>query len=541
MMRVSCRASMLAFGFLFSTGCGGSPRPRDVVVYASGADLESANPLTTIHSLSLQVQRYALFTTLARYDSSLNPVPYVARSWEWSDDHRELTLHLISRLKWHDGRPTTARDVSFTLLAARDPATGYARGGDLAGVDTVLALDDTTAVLRFGVAQPRFPLILCDLPILPAHLLASVPRGAIRRAPFNLAPVGNGRFRFVKRVAGQRWVFARNMEFPAELGGPPRIKSFVVAVVDEATTKLAGLASGDLDFAGIAPSMASLATHDPTINVVTYPILFSTALVFNVHRAPFNDVRVRRAIDISLDRTRMVNAVLAGYGYPAAGPVAPASPYALKEDPVRNTPVADSLLDVAGWTRGEGGWRMRGDTALAIELMSVGTGENGVEQLVQADLAARGIKVELRNTEMATLLSMARANPKRFDVMLTGVPGDLSLAYLSAMYDSRQRGGALDYSNFHTPTLDSLFANTRAAVDPEALTRAWSDVQRELAREVPAVWVYHSRGVQGVAKRMQNVRMDLRGELTSLGEWSVVGAPNDSSSATKTASTGKKR
>ncbi|MGH7668171.1 MAG: ABC transporter substrate-binding protein, partial [Gemmatimonadaceae bacterium] len=126
-MSVIRRASIV--GAVLLLGCGAPPRAPGVVVYASGTDLESANPLVTIHPLSRQVQRYALFTTLARYDSTLAPVPYAARSWSWSPGHRELRFHLVTALRWDDGQPTTARDVAFTILAARDPATGYLRAG----------------------------------------------------------------------------------------------------------------------------------------------------------------------------------------------------------------------------------------------------------------------------------------------------------------------------------------------------------------------------------------------------------------------------
>jgi len=370
--------------------CAASPRPADVVVFASGTDLESGNPLVTIHPLSKQVQRFVLFTTLARYDSALVPEPYAARSWSFSADRRELTFHLLNGVRWHDGRPTTARDVAFTLLAARDPRTGYARAGDLAALDTVLAPDDSTAVLRFAAALTGFPTVLCELPVLPEHLLRDVPRPDMRRAAFNLAPLGNGPFKFVERVAGQRWVFTRNDSFPVALGGPPHVAQIVIAVVDEPTTKFAGLASGDLDFAGIAPTMAALAQRDPTIRVQDYPVLQETGLLFNTHRAPFDDLRVRRAIDLSVDRGRIVTAALAGYARAAGGPVAPESPFALAGDGARNLRSADSLLDAAGWRRAVGGARERDGKPLSIELLTVGSGDQAVEQLVQADLAERG-------------------------------------------------------------------------------------------------------------------------------------------------------
>ncbi|MFI5310573.1 MAG: ABC transporter substrate-binding protein [Gemmatimonadales bacterium] len=502
--------------------CAGSRRPAGVVVYASGSDLESANPLVTIHPLSRQVQRFALFTTLARYDSALAPVPYAARSWRWSPDHRELTFRLARGLTWHDGPATTSRDVAFTLLAAHDPRTGYWRALDLAALDTVLTPDDSTVLIRFVTPQAAFPLVLCELPLLPEHLLGTVPRAEMRRAPYNLAPVGNGPFRFVERVAGQRWVFARNPAFPAELGGAPRIESLVVAVVDEPTTKFAGLASGDLDFAGIAATMAALAQRDPVMRVLDYPILFSNALVLNVHRPPFDDARVRRALALSIDRQRIVTAAVAGYGRPASGPVPPESPLAATQEVVRDPRAADSLLDAAGWRRersAASGTRLRDGKPFRFELLTVASGDNAIEQLIQADLAARGIRAEIRQMELGAFLALARATPKTFDALLTGIPGDVTLAYVGAMYDSRQRGSSLDYADFHTPRLDSLFARTRSAASTVALAGAWRDVQEELTREMPAVWVYHARGVQGISRRMRNVEMDLRGEMESLVRW----------------------
>jgi len=508
----------LGLGLGLVASCAPS-RPADVVVYASGTDLESGNPLVTIHGLSRQIQRYALFVTLAQYDSSLAPTPYAARRWVWSADRTDLTFHLVADLRWHDGRPTTARDVAFTLDAARDPATGYWRAADLASIDTVRVHDDTTLDVRFRSPQSEFPLVLCELPILPAHLLAQVPRADMRRAAFNLSPLGNGPFRFVERRAGERWVFQRNDQFPADLGGPPRLRGLVVSVVDEPTTKFAGLASGDLDVAGIGPTMASLAAHDPSMRVLDYPVLFTTGLVFNVHKPPFDDARVRRAISLSIDRQRIVLAALAGYGTPAAGPVPPESPLALPGEPLRDTARADSLLDAAGWRRDDHGARVRSGRAFSLQLLTVGSGDNALEQLVQADLALRGIHADIRQVELGTFLTEARAPNKTFDVLVAGVPGDLALSFLGAMFESRQAGGALDYAGFHAPGLDSLFARSRAAQTVAERTADWRRVQAMLADSVPVAWLYHSRGLQGVAASLHNVVMDLRGEMVTIARW----------------------
>ncbi len=504
--------------------CGAPSRPADVIVYASGTDLESANPLVTVHPLSRQVQRYALLVTLARYDSTLTPAPYFARRWEWSSDRRRLILHL-ARLDWHDGTPTTSRDVAFTLLAARDPATGYARASDLAGLDTVRTPDDSTAVLEWKSAPADFPLVLCELPVVPEHLLAHIARRDLKRADWNTKPVGNGPFRFVERRAGQLWRFERNPAFPAELGGPPRMAGLVVAVVDEATTKFAGLSSGDLDVAGISPTMATLAKKDPTLRVMEYPILFSTGIVLNVHRPPFDDVRVRKALALTIDRQRVIDVALAGYGRAADGPVPPESPLAAGHPYRPEAARADSLLDAAGWRRSGDGPRQRDGKPLAFELITVGSSDNAIEQLIQGDLAGRGIRMSIRQLEGGSFLSAVRAKQKGFDAAITGISGDVSLAYLAAMFETSRAGSSLDYADWHSPSLDAALARARGAADDQARQEAWAEAQRVLDDSMPVVWIYHSRGVQGIAARLDGVIMDLRGEMVTVASWSARGAP----------------
>ncbi len=167
--------------------------------------------------------------------------------------------------------------------------------------------------------------------------------------------------------------------------------------------------------------------------------------------------------------------------------------------------------------------RTRAGVPLRFELLTVGSADNAVEQLIQADLAARGIRLEIRQQEMSSFLATARSDDKRFDALLTGIPGDLSLAYLSSMYASSLSGSALDYGTFHTPALDSLLRAARTA-DPDAAAARWRAVQRYLDREMPAAWVYHSRGVLGVRRRLAGVTMDLRGELVSISRWHVDGS-----------------
>jgi peptide/nickel transport system substrate-binding protein len=530
MMTCTRRSSTRALAALlaFAPACTGAPRASDTVVIASGADLESANPLVTIHPLARQVQRFALFVTLARYDAQLEPQPYFARSWSFSPDRKSLTLSLVSSLRWDDGVPTTAHDVAYTLDAARDPAVGFPRASDLAQLSSISASDDSTVTLHFAAPQPRFPSILCELPIVPAHRLARTPASAMRADSFAVHPIGNGPFRFVQRVAGQRWELARNDAFPAEMGGAPKLRRLIIAVIDEAATKFAGLTSGELDLAGISPAMAPLVARDPLLRVIEYPVLQSYGIVFNVTRPPFDDARVRRALSLAIDRRRIVAVAVHGYGEPSSDAIPATHPYARASAQgsgiALDTARADSLLDAAGWRLGAEGLRHRGTQSLTFELLTVGSSDNAAEQLIQSDLARIGAHVEIRQRELASFLAAARATPRRFDALYTGIPGDLSLSYLSAMFDTRFAGGALDYSGFHEPRLDSLFAAARGAPDAEARAR-WTDVQRALDFARPVAWIYHARGIQGASRRLEGVTMDLRGELATVAAWHTAQSP----------------
>ncbi len=505
-------------GLLGLGACGTPPRAPDTVVMASGTDLESGNPLLTVHSLTRQIQRHALFVTLVRFDSALQPLPYFARSWQWDSAHRVLRLHLVGNLTWHDGVPTTAHDVRFTFEAVRDPLVGAPRAADMTVLDSTHVVSDTVVTLHFGAAQTRIPNILAELPLVPHHLLDSVPRESWRRAAYALAPVGNGPFRFVDRIPGRRWRFARNERFPRAMGGPPALAGIVVAVVDEAATKFAGLVSGDLDIAGIAPSMAHLVRNDPALQLLTPPALFTNVLAFNTTRPPFDDQRVRHAVSLAIDRVRLVQAAVAGFATPAGSAIPPGLPMSGDQLPRHEPTRADSLLDASGWLRGPGGVRARSGTPLRVELLTVGSGDMAIEQLLQADLAERGIALVIRVAELTTFLSTVRASPKAFDVVLTGIPGDIGLGQLVALFASAQRGGAMDYTGFHRAALDIALSKARAST-PQQAREQWTRVDSILSVDTPVAWLYHARGVQGLSRRLHHVTMDLRGELVTVAQW----------------------
>lgn len=476
MIRTLCWLGVVGTG-----ACGGAAgaaaRRGATVLYAAGADLVSINPLLTDHPLAKQVQRYVLLTTLVRYDSTLTPQPYLARHWDWSADRTTLTFTLFAGLPWDDGRPTTARDVAWTLEAARDPATGYPRLTDLAAVTDVRAPDDTTVIVRFRIPQRGMPDVFTDLAILPAHLLGHVPHAQLRQAAWNGQPVGNGPFRFVLHEPHRRWVFTRNAAFPAALGGPPRLERFIVVVVDEPMTKLAALTAGELDFAGINPAHAEFVRRDPDLTVLSYPQIFVYGLVFNTRRPPFDDETIRRAAALAIDRNEIVQGFLFGFGEPAAGPVPPFVPGYVPVPPVPFAP--DSAR------------RLLAGRHPQVVLLTVGSGEAALEQLVQARLAAVGFDVSIRQLELSAFHARVYGPRHDFTAAVMGIPGDPGLGYLALIGD---------------------ISGVSPPADPAA-------AQRALVARQAAAWLYVARGGAGMNRRVRSVTMDMRGDLVTVARW----------------------
>jgi len=418
---------------LLLSACGDESQRRGAtVLFASGADLLSINPLLTDHPLARQVQRYVLLLTLARYDSTLTPHPYLARSWQWSEDGRALTFHLRTDVRWHDGVPTTARDVVWTLNAARDPATGYPRLSQLRGLTAVTAVNDSTVALRFASASPP-------------------------------------------RVQG----------FPAELGGPPLIEKLIVVVVDEPTIKLTALVAGELDFAGINPQHAAFVRRRDGLAVRDYPLIYPFGLVLNTRRPPFNDPRARLAAALAIDRQEIVDGYLFGYGVPATGPVPPDVPLYVPTPPVRLD--ADSARRLVASL----------EIPPQFELLTVGSGEAPLEQMLQARLNAVGFDVRIRQLASSAFQDYVSGSRHDFSAAVMGIPGDPGLGFL-------QRVGEL--------------TGVVVPADPKA-------AQQVLAEQLPVIWLYHARGVQGMNQRVQGVQMDVRGELPTVTAWHIRPSP----------------
>ena len=514
-------------------GCGrdraGEAAGGGSVVVGMRADFGPFNPIVNTDIYTDELIKYALFTPLIQYDAELRPRPYLAESWEMLGD-TAVVFQLRRDVRWHDGVPVTAEDVKFTFDLAKDPTTAsLLASAYLSQVESATVIDSFT--IRFDFTRPHAQAIedFWWAPV-PKHLLEGIPADQLRTAPFNLSPVGSGPYRFVERRANERLVLERNPDFPEALGGPPALERVFFRIIPEAPTMLAELVTGGVHVdIPVSPDQAAQIRSNEALQLFAFPGRTFYYIGWNNRRAPFTDARVRRALALAIDRQEIIDALLFGYGTPAAGPIPPWSPLDPGVEPLPyDTAQAAGLLEQAGWTdRNRDGIRENAQgTPLRFTLMSSDAPLNrAVVEVVQAQLRRVGVAVDVRIVEFQTLLAQHRG--RDFDAVFTSwVLDNFQVGSAPmALFHSRWANvpGSANRSSYANPQADALIESGIAETDPGAARRIWGDLTRLLQEEQPITFMFWLDELAAARRTVQNVEMDPRGELVSIARWSLAG------------------
>lgn len=528
--RVAARL-VLALGI--AAGCGGDREAGGsggTVIAALRSDFSGFNSVTNSAQYTAELMNYALFTPLVQYDENLEVRPWLAESWELHGD-TAVTFRLRGDVRWHDGRPVTARDVEFTFDLAKMPETASLLGSAfLAEVADAEWIDSLT--IRFTFERPHAQ-ALEDFwwPPMPAHLLEGIAPAELRNAPFNRAPIGSGPFRFVEWRASERLVLEANAEFPEGLGGPPAAERIVVRIVPEAATLLTELFTGgihvDID---VTPDQAASIEESADTRLFAYPGRTVYYIGWNNARAPFDDARVRRALAHAIDREQIIAALLAGHGAVATGTIPPWHPLhpADVEPLAHDTGAAARLLDEAGWTDRNGDGMRENAAGEPLRFTLVASDDpvrRGVVEVVQSQLRNVGVQVDVRVIEFQTMLEQHRS--RDFDAVFTNwVIDNFQVASPPfALFHSSQADVArsANRSSVRDPRLDRLIEAGAAATDRAEQQRIWRDFTVALQEAQPVTFMFWVEELAASRTAVQGVEMDPRGEFMTIAEWSPGG------------------
>lgn len=426
-----------------------------------------------------------IYDGLVELNSDLELEPALAESWEVSDDGLTYTFILRDGVTFHNGRVMTSEDVVYSYNRIMAEETGSPTASRFTQVGSVEAPDLQTVV--FTLEGPFAPFLsnLTDLTV--------IPREVVEEGNVQQEAIGTGPFMLEEWVPDTYVLLRANPDYYRE--GEPGVEAIRFNIVPEASTRAAGLRSGEYGFLpDVDPATAETIRGMPGVALLETQDLAYTLLGLNVSQPPFDDPRVREAINLAIDRDEIAQAVYFGNAVPG-GPLSPGlSEWTLDTDEFScyqsDPEAASALLAEAG------------QEGLEFEMLTFGTIPvvSDLAQVLQAQFERAGITATVNVAEFGTFVQRWQNSDFEAFVSLNGGSTDPD-GYL---YRTFYTGGSTNVFKYSNPEVDALLDEGQTVTAAAARFETYAQVQRELACTGPAAHVAYGtlftavgEGVQG--------------------------------------------
>jgi peptide/nickel transport system substrate-binding protein len=413
-------------------------------------------------------------------DAKLNIVPQLALSQETSADGKEVTIKLRPGVKFHDGETFDAEAAKFSLERHLTFPASF-RKPELAAVDKVEVVDPLT--VKLVLKMPYSPLVaqLADR----AGMMVSPKAAKEAGDKFGLHPVCAGPYKFVERVQQDRMVFEKFKDYWNK--DNVFIDRVVFLPIVDPTVRLANLKSGGLDLIErvLATDIKDVRS-DSRLKLSTALWLGYKGITINIGNekskgALSQSVKVRQALDLSIDREAINQVVYNGEFVPGNQWISPEHPYYQKAFPVRPRDLAKAkaLLKDAGVT-----------TPVAVDLMLSQDAESqAIAQVMQSMAAEAGFDLKLRVTEFATSLKQAEAGEYQAYILdWSGRVDPDGNAYIFL-----KSGAPQNYSAYSNPVVDKALDDARLVTDPAARKAIYEKMTKQVLEDEPIIYLNHRK------------------------------------------------
>jgi peptide/nickel transport system substrate-binding protein len=448
-----------------------------------------------------------IFNSLLKYDKNLELSGELAQSWDISDDHKTITFHLKPDLKWADNQPLTSEDVLFTWQKVTDENTRTPYGSDYKLVIKAETPDINT--FRVTYAAPYAPALetWASLHILPKHLLKDQD---INTTAFARNPIGSHYYKLEKWKNGQYLKLTRNINATQ---GQAKIDHLMSRIIPDKAAQFLELSADNIDSMGLNPIQYARifpARPDLNKNIALYKELGNsyTYMGFNLKRKPFDDIRVRQAINYAINKQEIIDGVLLGLGEPVASPYKPGTrwsnpelkPYAY--DPAK----AKALLKEAGYEDHDGDGILDKDgKPFSFEILTNQNKEREMTGvLIQRRLKEIGIDANIRVLEWASFLGRF-IKPKEFDVVVLGWSLSLDPDQYNIWHSSQQAPGQFNFISYSNSKVDKLLEAGRLELDPDKRMKIYHEFSKILLEDSPIVYLSAGYGLTAIHKRVKGI------------------------------------
>ena len=412
-----------------------------------------------------------IYSNLTAILPDMSVTPDLAESWDISDDGIVYTFNLRPGVTFHSGREVTSEDVKFSLERLIDPATASPSASDLAAVSTIEAPDPATVVITLSAPEAALLSNLANI-----SCIIFPPEVIEENGDLTQVAVGSGPFTFVDYVPNTQVTLAR---FDNYYEQPlPYLDGVELLIASTDTSRTAALVQGTVDFIEyVPPQDVELLQGDDSIMLAGNAIAQIRFLGFNLEREPFNDLKVRQAISMAIDRGPVVESAVFGQGTPT-DIIFPQGFWAAPERPPLPAPDiegAKALLAEAGYPDGF-------DTTLT-SWAEYGTISNGAI-VIQEQLRQIGVNAEMNLLDTGTMGQTVYVD-NDFDMTVTGTSGFVDPG--SVILENFKTGEAGNFVGYSNPEVDDLIAQGSASTDPDERGEIYKQIQEILLVDLP--WV----------------------------------------------------
>jgi len=476
------------------------------LVIAIDQDPQNLNTITT--SWGGEMNRDICDTLVSR-DYQLTYQDGIAKSWDVSPDGLEWTFRLKGGVTFHDGTPCDAEAIAWNIETMRDiGASAYL----YSAVEDAVAVDPLTVKL---ILKNPFPNLLYNMSSSGFASIVSPTAFEEYGEDYGVkTAVGTGPYMFVEWVRGDHVTLKRNPDYnwaPSwlESEGPAYFDKVIYKVVPEAVTKIMLLQAGEVDIAYyVSPSSVSALQADPNVEVTLTPERRLVYMGMNVTAPPFDDVRVRRAMEYIVDRESIVENVLQGIGQPAYNYLAPIVEPQIESPYTYNLDKARELLAEAGWTDEDGDGILEKNGAKFIITLWTDTVTERVQiaTVIQSEMAELGIKAEIQQFDSATYADMFKSGRQQAFMRLYGWD---NADILEWFFNSQRIDRGVNKTRMNEPLLDSMFIKAESMPTSEERLFVYRLLHEYLLDTAPWVPVYYPQQIRAS-------RADLGGYVATL-------------------------
>lgn len=503
----------------------------DIIVRGDIGDASNLIPILASDSASHSIAGL-IYNGLVKYDKDMNIVGDLAESWDISDDGLVITFHLRKGVKWHDGKPFTAKDVLYTYQITVDPKTPTAYAGDFLKVKKAEVLDDYT--FRVTYDKPFAPsLISWSSAVLPRHLLEGQD---ITKSSLARHPVGTGPYLFKEWLAGQKIVLVSNADY---FEGRPYVDGHVTRIIPDMATMFLELRARNIDMMGLTPLQYTRQTENnlfrQSFDKYRYLAFAYTYLGYNLKHPFFADKRVRQAISYAINKEEIISGVLLGLGKPATGPYKPGT-WAYNENVKTysyNPQKARELLRAAGWTKtNNDGFLEKDGRPFTFELVTNQGNETRQKcaEIIQRQLKEVGIDVKIRILEWAAFINDF-INKRRFEAVILGWTIPLDPDAYDVWHSSKTAPEELNFISYKNPEVDALLEKARSTFDQKLRKKYYDRFQEILVEDQPYTFLYVPDELVIISKRFRGIEPAPIGLSHNFIKWYV---PKDEQKYTMT-------